>query len=57
MTSKYFLDEPESQTYIPVMFPLKKKVDWVTPAIKVFKDEWKKTEYAKKYGVRVNRSS
>jgi len=40
------------EVYIPMEFPyIEKKVDWVTPAIEIFKNEWKNTEYVKKYGI------
>ncbi|GBU25149.1 hypothetical protein R83H12_01789 [Fibrobacteria bacterium R8-3-H12] len=56
MRSKFFLTEPTPEAYIPMDFPyIEKEVDWVTPAIEIFQNEWKNTEYAKKYGINNNK--
>jgi hypothetical protein len=57
MKSRHFFKEPRPKPYIPMPFPnIEKEVDWVTPAIEIFKNEWKNSEYAKKYGIPPNMS-
>jgi len=51
MQSKSFLKMPMPETYSTLDIPYtEKKESWVTPAIEAFHEEWKKTEFFKRYG-------
>jgi len=50
MKPKSLLRKTAQETYMPINAPyIEEKADWVTPAVEVFRKEWRKSEYFKKY--------